>query len=497
MTERQKAISLDESLPLIDEIAQEFGLGHCPTAFTKVPARLMYEYGSYGLPVRFSHWTFGRDFDRQKTMYDYGVSKIYELVVNTDPAQAFFLETNSDIANKVVAAHVLGHVDFFQHNRYFGHTNRTMAVSAGQNAERLREYEYEYGEGLVEQVLDSALSLEMNFDQDPRGFNRLSKDEYIAKCREEAEMRLKVRDVASSEYDDLFEMSTGRRERSITKPKLLVPYEDDPDLLWTVATFSPILPDWQRDVLHMIRSEQQHFLPQMQTKIMNEGWASFWHTRIIRLMYDRGLLTEGEFTDYQVMHAGVIAASKRGINPYLVGLRGWEDIDDKFHGKYNPGNFVERDRFGDRIDPKSYVGMDEYNVFNVREVMADQGFLRSYLTPRLVDDLDLYKYEKRGNDWVVVDKDFETIRNALVDSLTNLGRPVIKVKKGGTDYTGKGELRIKHEFDGKPLDTDWAAKTLKHLYYLWGRPVYLETFERSGKSLFLSATEGKTAADDK
>src|SRR3712207_4125317 len=125
-----------------------------------VPASIMYEFGAYGLPGRFSHWTHGRAYHQIKTMYDYGLSKIYELVINSNPAAAFLLENNTVLQNMVVIAHVLGHSDFFKHNAYFAQTNRQMVESARVNAERVRQYEFKHGREAVESLLDSVLCIQ-------------------------------------------------------------------------------------------------------------------------------------------------------------------------------------------------------------------------------------------------------------------------------------------------------------------------------------------------
>src|ERR1043165_9064028 len=129
-----------------------------------VPATIMYEFGAYGIPGRFSHWTHGRAYQQIKTMYDFGLSKIYELVINSNPAAAFLLENNSVLQNKLVIAHVLGHSDFFKHNAYFEHTNRKMIESVRVNADRIGMYEFQHGKEEVESFLDAVLCIEEHID---------------------------------------------------------------------------------------------------------------------------------------------------------------------------------------------------------------------------------------------------------------------------------------------------------------------------------------------
>src|SRR5919112_5234335 len=155
---------LERPLEQIWEIAHKFGLDPFPTNFEIVPATVMYEIGSYALPGRYSHWTFGKAYHRMKMMYDFGLSRIYEVVINANPSYGFLLETNSPLQNKLVIAHVMGHVDFFKNNVYFSGTNRRMVDDAATHARRINDYEFKYGRKVVERFLDSVLSVEEHVD---------------------------------------------------------------------------------------------------------------------------------------------------------------------------------------------------------------------------------------------------------------------------------------------------------------------------------------------
>ena len=158
---------LEKWIDIITEKAAEYGLDFYPTHFEVVPDHVIYELGSYSLPARFSHWTFGRDYHRQKTMYEYGMAKIYEIVFNTDPCQAFLMDSNSMLSHKFVVAHVLGHNDFFKNNNYFEHTDRRMIEKVRLHGNRIRKYEEEFGPMAVEEFLDAVLSIEEHFDTGP------------------------------------------------------------------------------------------------------------------------------------------------------------------------------------------------------------------------------------------------------------------------------------------------------------------------------------------
>jgi stage V sporulation protein R len=439
---------LEQATEQLWSLARAAGLDPFPIHFELVPAEIMYEFGAYGLPGRFSHWTHGRMYQQIKTMYDYGLSKIYELVINTNPSYAFLLENNSILQNEVVIAHVIAHVDFFRHNAYFAQTNRQMLESASVNAARMRQYEFEYGAGPLEAFLDAVLSIQEHVDP------RL----HIPEERPEDE---KPRKSPSREgpYDDLFSLedrASARLEPPKPEPTRMEPTQD---LLKFLAEHADRLEDWQRDILCMVREEQRYFVPQMQTKVMNEGWAAYWHAHLVRELD----LEPEEFVEFGRMHAGVLESSRRQINPYFVGMRIFEDIERRWE---EPDEEL-RERSG------AIGGEGKAKIFEVRALESDASFLRNYLTAELVEDLDLYLYRLEGDSWVIVEKDWEKVRDGLVASLTNGGHPLIVVKDG--DYGRRGELYLEHCFEGQELDLGYADKTLEMVHAIWQRPVHLET----------------------
>ncbi len=256
---------LEKWIDIITEKAVGYGLDCYPTHFEVVPDHVIYELGSYSLPARFSHWTFGRDYHRQKTMFDYGMSKIYEIVFNTDPCQAFLMDSNSMLSHKFVVAHVLGHNDFFKNNNYFEHTDRRMVEKVRLHANRIRKYEEEHGAQAIEDFLDDVLSIEEHFDTGlTTSFRRKSPEQHEAERGKPTQNK--------TEYDDLW--SLGETPSGPIKPGARkFPPEPDKDLLGFLRDYAPELEKWQRDILNMIREEMIYFIPQMRTKTINEGWA--------------------------------------------------------------------------------------------------------------------------------------------------------------------------------------------------------------------------------
>lgn len=450
---RRDVERLERSIEQLWPLARSHGLDPFPTHFELVPAEIMYEFGAYGLPGRFSHWTNGRTYQQIKTMYDYGLSKIYELVINTNPAYAFLLENNSVLQNQVVAAHVLAHVDFFRHNAYFAQTDRKILDAASVHAGRIRQYEFEHGSQTVEEFLDAVLSIQQHVDPRIRLPARAS----------DGQSKPKRPQATDGPYDDLLYLGAHKRPES---PASVTAEEPESDLLLYLAERADALESWQRDVLHMVRAEQRYFIPQMHTKIMNEGWAAYWHARLVRELN----LTADEYVEFSRMHAGVLEASRRQINPYLVGMRIFEDIERRWD---SPDETL-RERAGAR------GGEGLAKIFEVRALENDVSFLRNYLTSDLVEELDLYLYKLEGDRWVIVEKHWERVRDALVGSLTNFGHPTILVRDG--DYKRRGELYLKHSFEGQELDAVYADKTLEKVYSIWRRPVHLETVV-GGKSV--------------
>jgi stage V sporulation protein R len=253
-------------------------------------------------------------------------------------------------------------------------------------------------------------------------------------------------------------------------PGVKFPPEPEKDLLRFLIEYSPQLEDWQRDLVSIVRAEMYYFLPQMQTKVMNEGWASFWHTRILRDLD----LTDDEHMEFMRLHSGVLSPSPRGrsMNPYYVGFKIFEDIERRYNGDLTE---KEREEYRERNNGKEwpYKNQGWEKMLEVRETESDLSFLRNYLTEQLIEDLDLYVYRREGNEWVIVDKNWRNVRDAITRSMTNFGFPYIVVEDG--DYNRNRELYLKHRFDGQELDIAQAQKTLRHLYLLWGRDVHLET----------------------
>jgi len=291
------------------EEACNFGLDPFPTHFELVPATIMYEFASYSLPGRFSHWTHGKAYYRQKMQYDFGLSKIYEMVVNTNPSYAFLMEMNDLLQNTFVAAHVFGHTDFFKNNAYYQQTSKRMIDKVSIHAERIAKYEFEHGKAEVERFLDAVLSIQEHID-----YNLLIREEDPAKKEEKPV-------AVSSEYDDLWGLDKkakkAEEEREIRpgKPPKF-PEKPEKDILLFLIRHAPHLEPWQRDIIEIVRTEMLYFVPMMQTKVMNEGWACLAGTSLV--LTERGLLRYDALHDLLAQDEPITVGSGNGAQDLIT-----------------------------------------------------------------------------------------------------------------------------------------------------------------------------------
>jgi len=246
------------------------------------------------------------------------------------------------------------------------------------------------------------------------------------------------------------------------------------------------LKEWEKDVLSVIRDQSRYFMPQRRTKIINEGWAAFWHIRIMERLFREGLLEEEEHGFYNLYNSRVLATSPRMLNPYLVGLRIFEDIEDRWNkGKYGR----EWEECEDRAVKEAWdrgLGEGRQKIFEIRRSYSDRFFIEHFLTEDLVDELQLFLYEGRqeGGEikYLISERDWRQVKRLLVSHLSTFDIPAITVQDG--DYKGKRELFLKHAYEGIELDPEYREKTMEHIFYLWDRPVHLETEVDGKKEIF-------------
>jgi len=429
-----------------------------------------------GYPARYPHWRFGMEYIELSRSYAYGLSKIYEMVINNDPTYAYLLAANHFVDQKLVMAHVCGHGDFFKHNFMFAPTNRKMLDEMANHSTRVRRYMERYGVEEVEGMLDRCLSIDNLIDYNaPRGHRRPRTE---GAHEEEEDAGTEPRKLRAKGYMDPFinppAVMQAERERLVKqarKAEESFPARPERDVMLFLLEHAP-LKNWERDVLGIVREESYYFAPQGRTKIMNEGWASFWHST---LMTSR-LLSPAEMIDYADHHSGTMATSPGRLNPYKVGIELWRDIEERWDkGRHGP-EWENCDDYARKRDWDTGAMQGREKVYEVRRHYNDVTFIDEFLTAAFVrrHGLFTYEYDKRAGQYVISTRDFHAVKEKLLFMLTNFGQPTIEVVDA--NYLNRGELLLVHRYEGVPLKLDQAKETLENVQRLWKRPVNLETW---------------------
>jgi stage V sporulation protein R len=463
---------------VIEEYARDFGLDFFEVRFEMLDYRMMNQVAAYeGFPVRYPHWRFGMEYERLSKSYSYGLHRIYEMVINNDPCYAYLLASNNYVDQKLVMAHVYGHCDFFKNNMWFAHTNRKMLDEMANHGARIRRYIARYGQDRVENFLDACLSLDNLIDIHSVGIRRRP-----VRVAEETADPPTISKLPAKDYMDPFLnppeflAEQQRRLEELAKQEKHFPPQPERDVLLFLLENAP-LENWQYDILDMIREEAYYFAPQGQTKIMNEGWASYVHTYIMT----HHALEPNELIDYADHHSGTVAVQPGRLNPYKLGLELYRDIEDR----WNRGAFgAEYEHCADMNARRNWdrqLGLGREKVFEVRRVYNDIGFIDEFLTEDFAREnrLFTYDYNRRSSQYEISSREFQEVKQRLLFQLTNFGRPIIDVVDG--NYRNRGELLLVHRHEGIDLDIPFAQDTLRNLYSIWGRPVHLETVVKDGK----------------
>ena len=458
----------------IEAMARDQGLDYFPVDFELVPDTFMMEVAIYGLPVRMPHWSFGVRYIYKYVQHRMGGSRIFEVVFPGDPNRAYLQSSNTLSDNTLVTAHVLGHADFSKNNELFARMQREVGYriveQAAARAHQIEDAILEYGQFHVERVLDAALALEQCVDV-TKSLERKDYPEYIERRDNELAPR--------SEFDQRFKTLPGEEESAdapaeqrIRSP---VPPYPEPDLLWFIARYAPDMEPWERDIFLAVREESYYFYPVFACHIMNEGWASYWHARLLR---EADFLPHQLYLDAVKAHSDVVrpfAGSDQialRINPYHLGFKMWEQIVDE-------------------------QGLDA--AFRIRAEEDDFGFIRNHLGEDLVHDLDLFAHVRThgasgktavsGEErYTVVDADIHDLRETILAPKFNYGAPRVRVKEMAQD----GSLTLIHDTgtDRRGLDLERAQKVLEYIQRVWRRSVRLETTDDKGAPKVLEVNQG-------
>lgn len=467
---------LEKARIKIAKVAKNLGLDFFETIFEIITYDQINQFAAFGgFPVRYPHWKFGMEYEHLSKSYEYGLSKIYEMVINTDPCYAYLMEGNLMMDQKLVMAHVYGHCDFFKNNIWFSKTNRKMMDQMANHATRIRRHIDKYGYERVENFIDICLSLENLIDRHSPYVEKpsRSKQEPVEKSVDDAHL-LKVSRPYMRDYinpPEFVREQQKKRMEELERSQRKFPSEPERDVLKFLLNYAP-LEDWEQDILSIIRDEAYYFAPQGMTKTMNEGWASYWHSKIMT----EHILTDAEVIDFADHHSGTMAMQPNGYNPYKVGIELLRNIEER----WNKGQFGrEWEDCDDLREKKNWdrkLGLGRQKIFEVRKIYNDVTFLDEYMTEEFCvqNKFFVYRFNQKTQRFEVDTRDFKAIKAKLLFQLTNFGQPIIRVQNA--NFENRGELLLEHMFEGIDLQPDFMAQTLQNVFKVWGRPVCLVTF---------------------
>jgi stage V sporulation protein R len=454
------------------------------------------------IPTLYDYWVHDVEVMKEKGRYELYPSNPYETVINTRPAISYYNDNNPDWMNVMIFYHVLAHIDFFQNNLYFQHTwdydftgqalsDKRMISNLRSEKGRWVDYVIEFARGIDNLVgyhqnlsrfyrlplTDKSKMMNYYFDVFLQDIKKVKTTEYIKEIErynactadnQEIGERTFFAEVFKKhpEFDALFKKSLEKPTRHRLD---LMQY-----LLENSAFLNKESNRWMKSVIEVVRKTSLFFQPQIRTKIMNEGWASYWHEKLF-LQDDR---IDGHEVDFGRTHAGVTSLPRVGLNPYALGMRLFDYIEELGdRGKYSVKfrrllNAKEREKYD------AQAGIGKEFIFKVRENFNDFMFVNTFIDQDFVNHHKLFVTGKRLNqskgvwEYYVKSRKVEDYRKMLLNFLYHPPHIEIDAAKSNNSL-----LYLVHRFEGKPLVQDFIANTMLGIEYLWGAPVQLETSE--------------------
>ena len=414
----------------ICKIANGYGLDWHPISYEICDYYEMIGHMAYhGMPSHYNHWSYGKSFERTHFYYNAGQQGLpYELIINSNPSIAYLMMQNDFYLQILIMAHCVGHSDFFKNNRCFKNTDPKHVVSKMRNAKkRIQSYIEDplIGVEKVEAFIDNLHAI--RFQTQRYEIPRKSKDEIL---QEEIQRYNRMKDEGIA-------LDYSKLENSLLR--------QDHDLLSFLLEYKKDFKTWEMDLIEIVRDESLYFIPQIKTKILNEGWASFWHYKILHDLK----LDENFHVPFMKMHNLVVRPHIGGVNPYHLGFYIFQKL--------------EREQ-----------GLEK--CFEVRKIHDDVSAIRIFLDENDLRELNFFAHEKQKNGDVVISEvsdhsDWKTIRSDLIKNTGINSIPHIyvdRIEKSGT-------LVLKHEHDGRDLEIVYANKVVEHIRKIWGKNVKLYT----------------------
>ncbi|MDX1811422.1 MAG: SpoVR family protein [Gammaproteobacteria bacterium] len=464
----------------IGRIAKDFQLDTYPNQIEIISAEQMMDaYASSGMPIGYHHWSYGKHFMETQKNYIRGrMGLAYEIVINSNPCISYLMEENTMLMQALVIAHAAyGHNSFFKNNYLFQQwTNADAIIDYLVFAKNyVKNCEKKYGVDAVENILDSCHAL-MNF-----GVDRYKRPQALSMKKEQS--RQKEREVyLQSQINELWRTIPNYGDKVMGPDEIRFPQEPQENILYFIEKNAPLLEPWQREIVRIVRKISQYFYPQKQTKVMNEGWATFWHYTILNRMYDEALIPDGYMIEFLQSHTNVVKQPDfdspyyNGINPYALGFAMMADIRRICE---NPTK-EDREWFPELAGSDWLESMD----FAMRN-FKDESFISQYMSPRIIREFKLFALSDDDRDsHMEIDsihnsQGYSKVRQILSDQY-NLGSIEPNIQIYNVDVRGDRSLTMRHyQYNRKPL-ANTLDEVLKHVARLWGFTVRLETVDEKG-----------------
>jgi stage V sporulation protein R len=460
----------------IARIAGDFKLDTYPNQIEIINSEQMMDaYASSAMPINYHHWSFGKHFLGVQNNYKRGrMGLAYEIVFNSNPCIAYLMEENTLTMQALVIAHAsYGHNSFFKNNYLFRTWTDAESIIDYMVFARnyIAECEQRHGVAAVEEVLDACHALMSH------GVDRYKRPHPLS-LQEERARREEREAILQEQVNELWKTIPVNPSAVAAEVESRYPPEPQENILYFLEKKAPLLESWQREIIRIVRKVAQYLYPQRQTKVMNEGWACFWHFHILHQMYHEGLVSDGFMMEFLQYHTAVIyqppfnSPYYSGINPYTLGYGMMQEL------RRISENPSEEDRrwFPDIAGTPWRETLD----FAMRD-FKDESFILQFLSPKLIRELKLFAVlDDAERDYLEVtaihdDAGYQAVRESLSANY-DLGNQEPNIQVYNVNVRGDRALTLRHDMhQGRPLERRTAEEVIKHLHRLWGFDVILES----------------------
>jgi len=481
---------VEELLPQMEKACRDMGLDYYPIIVEFVRYDEMAELASYGgFPVRYPHWKWGMEYEEMSRGYEYNQYRISEMVINTNPCYIYCMDSNTLVDNVDVICHAIGHNDFFKNNIFFGPTDENMMNKLANHSTRIRQYMKRWGGERVTEFIDHVMRIETLIDPQKAWKRKKIENKNV---RDERKYHFPRRLKSTHDYmdewvnpDSYIEKEHERIEKKEASEFLGLFGRADRDIMGFLKNNAPLKP-WQQDIISMLYDESMYFQPQRQTKMINEGWASFvdYH-----LLCREGLASLGQDDEaagiwHYAEHKMRVLGGQWSQNPYKLGFELLLDIEDRWNkGKFGKEweectNMREKAKW----DKKLGLGMEK--VFEVRKYYNDYTLINEFFTPEFAEKMQYYTYRRMSTgEWKITSRDFKEVKKQMLQRYCNGGLPDIRLTD--PNHLGKGWFFMQHYADGRPLYHKYATEVLTSIHMIWQNVVVLGSQNLDGEEYVL------------